>query len=92
MGELLDINITHCEEENSEDIISLWDSRQISKSLVHNYLIRNNHHDFALELVKQCGHIDQIHDNTLERVISSVNRSYSISSDDLVYKYVHVLV
>ena len=85
--ELLGINLSPCLEEKLEDIISLWNSDQISKSLVHDYLIRNNHHEFALEFVKQCGHVDQIQDNTLEKVISSVNRSSSISTDDLVYKY-----
>ena len=40
--ELLGINISHCEEEKLEEIISLWNSEQISKLLVHDYLIRNN--------------------------------------------------
>ena len=85
--ELLGINLTHCEEEKLEDIYTLWKSEQISKSLVQDYLMRNNHHEFALEFVKQCGPVDQICDNTLEKVISSVYRPPSISTDDLVYQY-----
>ena len=85
--ECLGINLSHCQEEKLEDITSTWNADQISKSLVHDYLVRNNHHEFALEFVKQCGHIDQIQNNTLEKVISTVTRSSLTSTNALVHEY-----
>ena len=54
---------------------------QISKSLICDYFKRNNHHDFALEFVKQCGPLDQIRDNTLENVISSLRNNSRLFDD-----------